>query len=819
MKRLLSIVASAAVALTALAQQAPISVRWEMGRNGAEKGFYSSRFVIKNVSQTPLEKNWQFYFNQFSRRLKLGDQLPVDIKEVSTTYYQVTPNARYRTLAPGDSMVVDMLMRGTMVNICYVPMGGHVVMNGDTKSPLAVKIDIAPLDKPEQFQSRPNDYPDGNRMYAFNESLKGAQAPAHCYDIFPTPKSVTLTGGYTQIGNVVSIKSEKFHKFSSAKRYVREELNKRGIYATGNPKTVVVLKEDKTLSGEAYKMVVKNDSVVISAGELAGALNGAKTLVAAIDHSTAHRLENAVITDSPDFAHRGFMLDVARNFTTFENMKRLIDMLAYYKLNVLHFHFSDDEAWRVEIPGLPELTEVAARRGCTLDEKEFAASIFDGNGNPNDLTQSANGYYTRHQMISLLKYAAARGVRVIPEIETPAHARAALVAMKARYNKYIGTDKALAEQYKMWDDNDKSEYTSAQSYHDNVLNVAHEGVFNFVYKVVDELEKIWKAAGLKLDVVHLGGDEVPKGSWDASPDIQALMKEKGFKNAHEVSEYYIRRVTEHLAQKGIKAGGWQEVGLDHPDSHNATVAPRFAMVNAWSTVGSRANIPYRLANAGYPTILSNVTNFYVDMAYTWHQYDKGLHWGGYCDEYASWYAQPFDVYRSERFNYDGQPLDVLKAAEGKTKLEKPENIIGVQGQLWAETIRDFAQVQYYMLPKIFGLALRGWNAKPEWDDAKPETYIAARANFNAKVNKELCVINQQGYNFRLGLPGAKVENGKLFVNTQYPGEVVRYTLDGSEPTGASPIWFAPVEVGASVKLIKVKAYYLGHESLSTYLWP
>lgn len=107
MKKLLTFVASAAVALTALAQQAPISVRWEMGRNGAEKGFYSSRFVIKNVSQTPLEKNWQFYFNQFSRRLKLGDQLPVDIKEVSTTYYQVTPNARYRTLAPGDSMVVE----------------------------------------------------------------------------------------------------------------------------------------------------------------------------------------------------------------------------------------------------------------------------------------------------------------------------------------------------------------------------------------------------------------------------------------------------------------------------------------------------------------------------------------------------------------------------------------------------------------------------------------------------------------------------------------------------------------------------------------
>lgn len=815
MKKIFSIVASTAVALTALAQQAPIAVRWEMGRNGAEKGYYSSRFVIKNVSQSPLEKNWQFYFNQFSRRLKLGDQLPVDIKEVSTTYYQVTPNDRYHTLAPGDSMVVDMLMRGTMVNICYVPMGGHVVMNGDTKKPIGVKIAIAPLDNPEQFQSRPNDYPDGNRMYAFNQTLQDAQAPAHCYDIFPTPKSVTLTGGHTSIGNVVAVKGGKF---GDARRFIIDELKKRGVYATGNTSTTITLKADKKLSGEAYEMVVNDGKVLITAGSEQGCMNGVKTLISALDHSKANRLENAVVKDCPDFGYRGFMLDVSRNFTTFENMKRVIDLLAYYKLNVLHFHFCDDEAWRVEIPGLPELTEVASRRGCTFDEKEFIAPIFDGNGNPDDLSQSSNGYYTRQQMIELLKYAKSKGVKVIPEIETPAHARAALVAMKARYNKYAATDMAMAEQYKMWDDNDKSVYTSAQSYHDNVLNVAHEGVFNFLYKVVDELEKMWKDAGLKLDIVHLGGDEVPKGSWDASPDIQALMKVKGLKDAHEVSEYFISRVTEHLAQKGIKAGGWQEVGLDHPDSHNATVAPRFAMVNAWSTVGNRANIPYRLANAGYPTILSDVTNFYVDLAYTWHQYDKGLHWGGVCNEYASWFAQPYDVYRSERYDYNGVALDVLKSGEGKTPLQKPENIIGVQGQLWSETIRDFDQVQYYMLPKIFGLALRGWDAKPEWDDAQPETYIAARANYNAKVGKELGVLNMLGFNFRIGMPGAKVENGKLLVNTQYPGEKVCYTLDGSEPTASSPVWTAPVAVPDSAKLIKVKAFYLGKESLSTYLW-
>lgn len=814
MRKLLLLATTLTMALCAVAQTSPIAVRWEMGRNEAEKGYYSSRFIIKNVSKAPLEKNWQFYFNQFSRRLKLSETLPVDVKEVSTTYYQVTPNSRYRTLAPGDSMVVDLLMRGTMVNSCYTPMGGHMVMDGKLSQPIAVNIEIAPLDQPEQFQSRPNDYPDGNRMWAFNETLKDAPAPAHCYDIFPTPKSVNLTGGFTKVGNVVNVKGN----LKDAKRYLISELQRRGIYATGNTKTNIELKKSAALAGEAYEMSVDNGSIVITAGTEIGAMNGVKTLVAALDHSTANQLENAKISDAPDFGYRGLMLDIARNFTSFENMKRVIDLLAYYKLNTLHFHFTDDEAWRLEIPGLPELTEVASRRGCTLTEDEFIVSIYDGNGNPNDLSQSANGFYTRSQMIDLLKYAHARGIRVIPEVETPAHARAALVAMKARYKKYINTDKAKAEEYKIWDDRDTSVYTSAQSYHDNVLNVAQEGVFRFVFKVVDELEKMWNEAGLKLEVIHLGGDEVPKGSWDGSPDIQALMKEKGLKNAHEVSEYYIRRATDYLAQKGIKAGGWQEVGLDHPGEHNATVAPRFAMVNAWSTVGSRANVPYRLANAGYPTVLSNVTNFYLDMAYSWHQYDQGLHWGGYCDEYASWFAQPYDVYRSERSNYNGEPLDVTKAAEGKLQLEKPANIIGVQGQIWAETIRNFNQVQYFMLPKMMGLVLRGWNAKPEWDDANQASFIAARAAYNAKVHKELQVLHTKGYNFRLGLPGAKVEGGKLLVNTQYPGEVVRYTLDGREPTTASPVWTGPVAVDAKVKLIKVKAYHLDHESLSTYLW-
>ena len=127
--------------------QSPISVRWDMGKNDAKPGFYSSKFVIKNVSGNSLESNWMFFFNQFSRRLELDPTCPVDIEEISTTYYQVKPNERYSTLAAGDSLVIDMMMKGKFVNLWYAPAGGHLVLNGDTKNPIAVKIERSELNQ------------------------------------------------------------------------------------------------------------------------------------------------------------------------------------------------------------------------------------------------------------------------------------------------------------------------------------------------------------------------------------------------------------------------------------------------------------------------------------------------------------------------------------------------------------------------------------------------------------------------------------------------------------------------------------------------
>lgn len=809
-------------AQSAPASQPPISVRWNMGRCQATPNHYSSQLIIKNVSDSTLGTNWTFYFNQFSRKLTLPANCPVDIDMVSTTYYQVRPSAHYRPLAPGDTLVVDMLMRGELVNISYVPMGGHVVMNGDNAHPQPVKIEISPLDSPEQWAMRP-DYPDGNRMWDLNASINPAQQPElsaqlqSSFGIFPTPKQITLAGKSINVPTYVAVSGPQ-----DAASLLQSLLQRRGVKVGPSARFKVQLSLNAKLSKnpECYRLQVSDRRITVEGATQAGLLAGVNSLAAVWDHNRKGRLDAGTVTDWPDFHYRGVMLDIARNFTHYDNILRFIDLLAYYKLNVYQFHFTDDEAWRLEIPGLPELTGFASRRGCTLDEKDFLAQIFDGTGDPNDTTQSANGYITRAQFVNILKYAHQRGITVVPEIETPGHARAAIAAMQHRWLRLKDTDPQAANEYRLWDPDDIGGYESVQNYKNNVLNVAQDGVYRFVDKVVRELEAMYRDAGLTLKIVHLGGDEVAQGSWNNSPAVKALMQRENLSNNHEVSEYYIDRVSKMLFDRGIKIQGWQEVGLNHSAQFNARVAPRFAGVNAWSTVGSRIKVPYQLANDGYPTILSNVTNFYIDMGYSWHQYEKGLHWGGAVDELASWGAQPLNIYRTARTDYYGRTLNLDSLEAANPALTQPQNVIGIVGPLWAETIRDFPQVQLYLLPKVIGLAERAWNPRVEWDDHVAGSFEQARARFNLRMGtSELPVLNRRGWNFHLGQPGIKVQGGQLVANAQYPGEQIRYTLDGTEPTAQSPLYTAPVPLPAGVKLVKARAFYLDHESVTTYLWP
>lgn len=815
--------------LPAMAGEAPISVKWEMGENGVKPGYYSSRFVITNISDTTLGDGWGFYYNTFPRKVEIAPGCKAEVSTIVPNYYKITPGSGYEPLQPGDSLVVDMMTKGVYGSASFNPDGGHFAFNDRMDNPMPVKIIVPTMQNPAQWSipgKEHPEYPDGNYVYNLNESINPevAKYNSSVYDIFPTPKSIIETEGVLKLDSPLTIVVK--NGATVAGMYLEEKLSANGlrVETSGGIPVELSLLEPNGKNKEYYELTVEPAKITIAGASQDGVLNGVKTLMAVIETGWAYtnkELPCVKITDYPDLNYRGFMLDIARNFTRYDNILQLIDLLASYKINHMQFHLTDDEAWRIEIPGLPELTQVGARKGLTLDEKEFMVQTYRGSGNPNDTTTTANGFITREQFVELLKYAASRGVTVIPEVESPGHARAAIVSMRHRHAKYMALgDTVEAERYKLWDDGDCSEYTSAQGFHDNVMNIAGEGTYRFMEKVIDELALMYKDAGLEMKIMHIGGDEVATGAWLKSPMVQGLMQRNGYKTTHEAHGYFVDRISDIIASKGMKTVGWQEVATDRDKGFSSRVSPRFAGVNAWSTVGSRDIVPYTLANDGYPVILSNVNNFYFDMVYSYHQSERGLSWGGITNEFTSWEAQPFNIYRTRHTSIDGQPVNLAKAADGKPGLELPQNIIGVQAQTWAEAVDSYEMIQNYYFPKVFGLAERGWNAYPAWgtDYKDLSRYYKERSQYNLKIGlKELPRLFNKGVSFHIGQPGIIVKNGKLVANTQYPGVTVRYTLDGSEPTRESAMWTEPVDCGGA-SVIKARAYYLGKESVTTFLF-
>lgn len=822
----LLLIAPAIVALAACktTPQSPVSLQWEMGENQVEPGFYGSTFTLVNTSTEPLESGWEIFYTQLApRQVKIHEDSPVTIEMVNPGYYRIAPTETWQPLAPGDSIAIPYLNKGTLTQTRFSPKAPFfVAQNG---KPAYIPLTIAPFNRPSQWivpgRVAPP-YPDGAVCYAQNEELRTDYIP-QTYDMLPSLKEVTPRKGVSIVSKDISLSVEE--GFANEAKLLIHELKKIGYNITDNGQTVIALchfpKNSPSHNDEHYRLDVRNNYITISGATPHAIFNGTQTLLSVLKRQEIPaRLENIAINDYPDLLYRGMMLDIARNFTKKSDLFRLIDLLAAYKINTFHFHFSDDEAWRLEIPGLEELTSVGAHRGFTRDESQCLYPNYHGGWNPADTTATANGYYTRQDFIDLLQYAARRHITVIPEIESPGHARAAIVAMKARYNRLKDSDPEGAKEYLLSEEADTSKYVSAQAYTDNVMNVSLPSVYRFMEKVSDEIIAMYREAGVPLTTIHIGGDEVPYGSWQGSPGCQQFMKEQGMTDPHQLAEHFLDQVSAMLAGKGVKVSGWQEVALNHSPELNARIAPRFDGVYCWRTTGRSDIIPYTVANDGYGVILCNVSNFYLDLAYNSHKDEPGLIWGGYVDQFASFNMLPYNIYCSNRTDMAGEKNNLKTAARGKVQLtaRARPRIKGIQAQLFSETIGSFDQVQYYIFPKIFGLVERGWNASPDWSptptDDKQTQYEKARAIYNAKIALiEMPLLASEGVNFRLPQPGIQVSDGKLYANSPIAHAKIRYTTDGSEPTAQSPLWKAPVDCQAPV--VKARLFYLGKSSLTT----
>jgi hexosaminidase len=398
-------------------------------------------------------------------------------------------------------------------------------------------------------------------------------------------------------------------------------------------------------------------------------------------------LPPVTIEDWPDLPYRGFMLDVVRDFRTMDEVLQILDLMASWKLNTLHFHLADDESWCLEIKDLPELTEYGAHHALPdWNLQETSALKPTANGRISNVT-----YYTSEEYKQILRYAWERRIRVISEFDTPGHSRASIKAMQA-YEQRTGDT-----SFRLQDPADTSHYWSAQDFTDNVLSVYLPSVYKFYGVVFDEVIRLHQEAGVPLPAIHIGGDEVPDGAWSG-------------RDRHEMKEIFTNGMLDLAEERGIRLAGWEDIARNLEPETQERLKRSLYFLNVWNTNGIE----------GFPVVLSPAAYTYLDLAYGDSPNEIGLSWAGYVDERKTFALQPKD--------YTG-------------------DIIGVEAQLWSSQLRSFNDVTYQMLPKALGVVERAWNANPDW--SSNEVFANDFDRFYSIVNaKEKPLWNEKGYLYK-----------------------------------------------------------------------
>ncbi|WP_423146139.1 family 20 glycosylhydrolase [Rubrolithibacter danxiaensis] len=791
-----------------------LNLKWEIVDTGLKGGRSRATFTfINNGSKAFPAQGWTIYFN--SGFLKSADTTEAKVKHVNGDLQSLAPGSKFGTLQPGETKKIE-IYGGPIRNITEFPVAFYLSFDNETEKGYPLNVSVGNLVNTEK-----NDLLVANRIYNQNKEIVNIPVEK-LVKIFPTPVSYKESSEKFILDTTVTVSAETAFKNEGEAlvTYITQLTGKQPASTKGGKKTIEIVKVTG-LDPEAYKLSVNQQKITISASAPAGAFYGIQSLKTLVSPSAKNNgksisIQSVEVSDAPRFPHRAFMLDVGRNFHSKAEILKLLDLMALYKLNVFHFHFSEDEGWRLEIPALPELTSVGSKRAPTLDSKNYLQSSF---GSGAEAVNSGTGFYSKSEFIEILKYANARHIKVIPEIESPGHARAAIKAMDARYERlHKAGQEEEARKYLLRDPQDKSKYRSVQGWDDNVINVAMPSVYTFMETVVDEIRKMYAEADAPLETIHFGGDEVPKGVWENSPAVNTLLaKNPELKSTNDLWAYYFGRISDILNSRNLYLYGWEEAGLVKTFVNgkavwqpNTELAKKNIQVDVWNNLpGSGAeDLAYRMANKGIKVVLANVTNLYFDLAYNQSFNEPGLFWGGYVDIDKPFYFIPFNYLKNLKDN-NGNPINkaIIKGNEQLTEFGK-SNIVGLQGALWSENIRSPERLEYMLLPKFLGLAERAWAKQPEWakenDPSKSEKlYQAAWSEFiNVTGKRELPRLDQYagGFNYRIPAPGAVIKNGQVEANIQFPEFSIRYTTDGSEPNSNSPLYKNPIKTKGTIKL-------------------
>ena len=371
--------------------------------------------------------------------------------------------------------------------------------------------------------------------------------------------------------------------------------------------------------------------------------------------------QKCFVKDYPTFQWRGLHLDVSRHFFNVDEVKRFIDLMAYYKFNTLHWHLTDDQGWRIEIKKYPLLTEVGAWRDSTVENHYSTLP------RTYDKTRYG-GFYTQEEVKDIVNYAGARFITVVPEIEMPGHARAALAA----YPQYSCTGQAQSVEG-LW------------GIFDDIFCAKEESIL-FLQDVLKEVLPLFPSA-----YIHVGGDEAPKTRWEECSNCQAVIKANGLHDAHELQSYFIGRMDAFLTQNGKKLIGWDEI-LEGGLSPNATVM-------SWRGYeGGKA-----AAAQGHYVVMCPGSHCYFDH-YQGRGAEEPLAIGGFTS-------------LEKVLSFNPIPPDMTTA--------EAAYVLGAQGNLWTEYIPDMAQLEYMTYPRAIALSTALWSeTKPTYEDffAKLTTY-------------------------------------------------------------------------------------------------
>ncbi|WAC10339.1 beta-N-acetylhexosaminidase [Dyadobacter pollutisoli] len=478
-------------------------------------------------------------------------------------------------------------------------------------------------------------------------------------NIIPKPSQILLARGEWTMKSKTKIGAPEDAKWSHVAGMLASQLSKAtGMdikTAKGKGDITLAISSDASLGEEGYRLLSTPKGVTIQAQTAKGAFYGVQTLLQMLPAeifspvavpAVKWTVPLATIKDVPRYGYRGLMLDVCRHFMPIEFVKKYIDLIALHKQNQFHWHLTDDQGWRIEIKKYPELTTIGSKRRETM-KGHYSDQKYDG--------IPYEGFYTQEQIKEVLKYAEDRFVNVIPEIEMPGHALAALAAYPQLGNNPDKIYK-VGTKWGVYDD----------------VFMPREETLQFLENVLSEVIELFPSK-----YIHIGGDECPKTQWEESRFAQDLIKKENLKDEHGLQSYVIKRIDKFITAKGRRMIGWDEI-LEGGLSPNATVM-------SWRGIEGGITA----AKENHDVIMTPGNFVYLDH-YQADAKTQPVAIGGFTD-------------LAESYSYDPTPKEL--------STEEAKHILGVQGNVWTEYMKTPAYVEYMVWPRAVALSEVGWTSK------------------------------------------------------------------------------------------------------------